>query len=71
MEEVLDLVAHKAAGKKLELAYLIEANTPETIIGDVTRLRQILLNLLNNAIKFTDKGEVVLLSMQNAECEER
>ncbi|MEM8887034.1 MAG: response regulator, partial [Bacteroidota bacterium] len=66
VEEVLDLVAHKAAGKKLELAYLIEANTPETIIGDVTRLRQILLNLLNNAIKFTDKGEVVL--SVNAKC---
>ncbi|MDW3645595.1 MAG: response regulator [Bacteroidia bacterium] len=66
VEEVLDLVAHKAAGKKLELAYLIEANTPETIIGDVTRLRQILLNLLNNAIKFTDKGEVVL--SVNANC---
>lgn len=60
VEETLDLVAIKATEKNLELAYLIQPNTPTQIIGDTTRLRQILVNLLNNAIKFTDRGEVTL-----------
>ncbi|AFZ11214.1 multi-sensor hybrid histidine kinase [Crinalium epipsammum PCC 9333] len=60
IEEALDLVAHKAGSKGLELAYLIDSNTPQTILGDITRLRQILVNLLSNAIKFTEVGEVVL-----------
>ena len=58
VEDSLDLLASKAAEKGLDLAYLIENNTPSTVIGDVTRLRQILTNLINNAIKFTEKGEV-------------
>ena len=60
VESVLDLVAGAAAGKGLDLAYLIDAHTPEVIVGDVTRLRQILVNLLSNAVKFTEHGEVVL-----------
>ncbi|MCK6624345.1 MAG: PAS domain S-box protein [Anaerolineae bacterium] len=60
IEEALDLVAVKAAEKKLELAYMIEDSTPSGIISDVTRLRQILVNLLNNAVKFTERGEVVV-----------
>ncbi|MBD1834762.1 response regulator [Cyanobacteria bacterium FACHB-472] len=61
LEGVLDLLAPKAAEKGLELAYLIEPGTPNTIVGDVTRVRQILLNLVSNAVKFTAQGEVTVL----------
>ncbi len=60
IEQSLDLVAVKAAEKKLELAYLIDERTPGAIVGDVVRLRQILVNLLSNAVKFTDVGEVIV-----------
>jgi PAS domain S-box-containing protein len=60
IEEILDLNAGKASEKKIELAYFMQPSVPEVIVGDVTRLRQILVNLLHNAIKFTDQGEVVL-----------
>ncbi len=60
IEDSLDLLASKAGEKGLDLAYLIENSTPQTITGDVTRLRQILTNLINNAIKFTESGEVFI-----------
>ncbi|MEO0801384.1 MAG: response regulator [Cyanobacteria bacterium J06642_2] len=60
IEEMLDLLAPTAAEKDLELAYYIQPGTPDAIAGDVTRLRQILVNLIGNAIKFTPTGEVVL-----------
>jgi len=60
VESALDLVAPRAAQKRLDLAYLFEGDVPPVIEGDVTRLRQILLNLLSNAVKFTDRGEIVL-----------
>ncbi|MTJ50629.1 response regulator [Dolichospermum sp. UHCC 0259] len=60
IEESLDLVASKASEKNLELAYIMDAETYELISGDVARLRQILVNLLTNAIKFTKSGEVIL-----------
>lgn len=60
IHSVLDLVAPLTSGKQLEMAAVVNDDVPERVNGDVTRLRQILLNLLNNAAKFTDSGEVVL-----------
>ncbi|MDB5526978.1 MAG: hypothetical protein JWR51_81 [Devosia sp.] len=60
IEGAIDLVATRAAEKRLDLGYIIEPGTPETIVADNDRLRQILLNLLNNAVKFTDRGEIIL-----------
>jgi CheY-like chemotaxis protein/nitrogen-specific signal transduction histidine kinase len=60
IEETLDLLAPKAAEKNLELAYLIYKNTPSCLYGDVTRIRQILVNLVGNGLKFTNSGEVIV-----------
>jgi PAS domain S-box-containing protein len=60
IESALDLVASRASDKGLDLAYLIDDDVPPAIVGDVTRLRQICINLLTNAVKFTERGEVVL-----------
>ena len=60
VESALDLIAGRAAEKNIEIAYEFEGDVPAAINGDVTRLRQILLNLLSNSVKFTEKGEVVL-----------
>jgi CheY-like chemotaxis protein/nitrogen-specific signal transduction histidine kinase len=60
IEETLDLLAPKAAEKNLELAYLIYKNTPHLLCGDVTRIRQILVNLVGNGLKFTNSGEVIV-----------
>ena len=60
VESALDLVSARATEKHLDTAYLFEGDVPAGICGDVTRLRQIILNLLANAVKFTEQGEVVL-----------
>lgn len=60
LEAAFDLVTAEAAQKRLDLAYRVEARVPGAIVGDVTRLRQVLTNLLSNGVKFTKQGEVVL-----------
>ncbi|HMH34476.1 MAG TPA: two-component regulator propeller domain-containing protein, partial [Puia sp.] len=61
IEEVLDVFATKASLAGLDLIYQIDDNVPPQISGDATRLRQILINLVGNAIKFTELGEVFIV----------
>ncbi|MCC6694414.1 MAG: response regulator [Candidatus Hydrogenedentes bacterium] len=70
VEEVLDLLAIRAQEKDLEIASLIDHEVPSLVRGDPGRLRQVLINLTANAIKFTDKGEItirVVLEEEEAE----
>ena len=60
IESSVELVASKAAEKGIELACRLNPDVPHAMTGDPVRLKQILMNLLNTAVKFTDVGEVVL-----------
>jgi signal transduction histidine kinase/DNA-binding response OmpR family regulator len=68
--ECLDTVSIVAAEKKLELCVELDEKLPNALVGDPSRLRQVLLNLLSNALKFTAKGEIVLrLVVEEAEAQ--
>jgi PAS domain S-box-containing protein len=70
LEDVVELASLSAAEKGLELIYRVQENVPEKVSGDETRLRQVLLNLVSNAIKFTDQGEVEVAITPSAANEE-
>jgi signal transduction histidine kinase/CheY-like chemotaxis protein/HPt (histidine-containing phosphotransfer) domain-containing protein len=68
IEEALQLVAPKVAGTDIELTYALDEAMPRMVVGDAARLRQVLVNLLANAIKFTSVGEVgVTVSIRRLE----
>ncbi|MEZ4775608.1 MAG: response regulator [Bacteroidia bacterium] len=58
IEDAFDLLSTKANEKNLELIYEVQDSVPAYISGDITRIRQILVNLVSNAVKFTDSGEI-------------
>jgi len=60
VDQALDLLAPMAFDKGLEISAWIDPRIPSALVGDITRVRQVLLNLLNNAIKFTSSGEIYL-----------
>lgn len=60
VEEAIDMVTGRATQKGLELLFYVDESVPEIVVGDKGRVRQILVNLLNNAVKFTKTGEVAL-----------
>lgn len=71
IEDVLDLFSSEAFERNINLVYKISSDVPLTIQGDVNRLRQILVNLVNNAIKFTEKGEIRIgVKLQSSELSE-
>jgi two-component system sensor histidine kinase/response regulator len=69
VESTLDMVAEGAHGKGIELASAIPPDVPTRLRGDVGRLRQILANLIGNAIKFTETGEIVVQVFKESETE--
>jgi signal transduction histidine kinase/HPt (histidine-containing phosphotransfer) domain-containing protein len=60
VDQAMDLLAPMAFGKGLEISAWIDPRIASNLVGDITRVRQVLLNLLNNAIKFTSSGEIYL-----------
>jgi len=60
IEESMDLISPQAGERNLNLAYFIDDTVPATLVGDVTRVRQVMVNLLSNSAKFTHQGEIIV-----------
>ncbi|MEZ6020453.1 MAG: ATP-binding protein, partial [Planctomycetota bacterium] len=60
VEDTIDMVVQAAHAKGLEIATLVEPSVPELLYGDPVRMRQVVLNFVNNAVKFTERGEAVV-----------
>jgi signal transduction histidine kinase len=70
VEAALEVVAFESEKKGLELIYKVEPRVPDIIMGDATRLRQVLINLLGNAVKFSYSGDIII-SITTEQKEER
>lgn len=71
LEDTMRVLAPRAHKKGIELACHIDPGVPDTLVGDPLRLRQITLNLVGNAIKFTDRGEVVVQAQAESRHDEK
>ena len=66
LKNVINLISLKAEEKELELLADIDPEIPINLLGDPLRLGQVLINLSNNAVKFTDRGEIIIRAQQIA-----